>query len=77
MPNRSISRRTGAVAIGLFATLALLGLVSRPSQAMKEDSCLNQHSALCRMTETCWPNGFEPNGTCLYNYSVRKDYWKY
>ncbi len=72
-------RRTAAFALGCVGALLLLTLVSRPGAAEKQhvDDCLSANDSVCRMVETCVPHGFEANGTCKWNYTVSRSYWKF
>jgi hypothetical protein len=64
------------VIVGALGGLVLLALTSRPSVAAKQDPCNNQTQSLCRTVETC-SGGFEPNGTCRWDYTIRRYYWSY
>lgn len=67
-----------ALAIGSTGGFLLLALVARPGAAEKQqDDCRNHKDAVCRMVETCTPKGFENNGTCKWNYTASRSYWKY
>ena len=64
------------VLLGSLGALVLLALTSRPGMAAKQDPCGNQTQSLCRTVERC-SGGFESNGTCRWDYSIRRYYWSY
>jgi hypothetical protein len=63
------------LALGLAGTLVLLGVTSRRGEAAQMDVCSSGTKSLCMKVETC-QGGFEANGTCRWNYSVRYYYWQ-
>lgn len=71
--------RLTALVAGCGAALVLLTVSAQRGAAEKapaEEDCLNRRDSVCRMVETCTPKGFEANGTCQWNYTVSRSYWK-
>ena len=79
MPIRHLTAsRHAAFIAGCAGALLLLTLVARRGVAEKQqaDECYNHNSSLCRLVETCTPKGFEDNGSCKWNYTASRYYWK-